>query len=116
MALDLRPARTAVAEHAPVRRYPRTLFSVPLMLRHQGAGGIRPSRGSSLDLGEGGLGAIVQGDLRVGEMVEIDVRLPACPLSAVAIVRHAASVRSGFEFLGLTAEKRQQITNAIGNS
>lgn len=115
MSLDLHSGRTAVAEHAPVRRHPRTLFSVPLMLRHLGVGGIRSLRGISLDIGEGGLGAIVQGDLRVGEMVEIDVHIPEYPLSAVAIVRHASSVRSGFEFLGLTAEERQQITNAVGN-
>jgi c-di-GMP-binding flagellar brake protein YcgR len=78
-------------------------------------GGIRSLRGISLDISEGGFGAIVQGDLRVGEMVEIDVRIAERPLSAVAIVRHTSSVRSGFEFLGLTAEERQQIANATGN-
>jgi len=70
----------------------------------------------SLDISEGGLGAIVQGDLRVGEMVKIDVPIPECPLTAVVIVRHSSSVRSGFEFLGLTAEERRQIANAIGRS
>ncbi|MGB9074980.1 MAG: PilZ domain-containing protein [Terriglobales bacterium] len=116
MSLELHSARTAVAERGPVRRHPRTLFSVPLMLRHLVTGGIRSLRGISLDIGEGGLGAIVQGDLRVGEMVEVDVHIPKGPLSAVAIVRHTSNVQSGLEFLGLTAEERQQIANAIGNS
>jgi hypothetical protein len=119
MSLELHSARTAAAAHGPVRpvrRYPRTLFSVPLLLRHLVTGGIRSLRGISLDLGEGGLGAIVQGDLRVGEMVEIDVRIPEFPLNAVAIVRYTSSVQSGFEFLGLTAEERLQIANATGNS
>jgi hypothetical protein len=116
MSLDLHPARAAVSAHVPVRRYPRTLFSVPLMLRHLMTGGIQSSRGISLDIGEGGLGAIVQGDLRVGEMVEIDVRIPERPLSAVAIVRHTSNVRSGFEFLGLTPEERRQIANVMGTS
>jgi len=88
MSLDLHPARTAVSEHGPVRRYPRTLFSVPVTLRHLMTGGIRSLRGISLDISEGGFGAIV---------------------------RHTSSVRSGFEFLGLTAEERQQIANATGN-
>jgi hypothetical protein len=116
MSLNVHFARTAVAEHGPVRRYPRTLFTVPLMLRHLGTGGIRLLRGISLDIGEGGLGAIVQGDLRIGEMVEVDVRIPERPLSAVAIVRHTSSVRSGLEFLGLTPEERQHITNVMENS
>ena len=114
MSLDLHPARTAVSAREPVRRHPRTLFSVPLTLRHLMTGGIRSARGISLDIGEGGLGAIVQGDLRVGEMVEIDVRIPERPLSAVAIVRYTSNVRSGLEFLGLTAEEREQIANVPG--
>lgn len=83
-----------------------------MTLRHLMSGRIRSSRGISLDISEGGLGAIVQEDLRVGEMVEIDVRIPDRPLNAVAIVRHTSSVRSGLEFLGLTAEERLQITSA----
>jgi hypothetical protein len=78
-------------------------------------GGIRSSRGITLDISEGGLGAIVQGDLRIGEMVAIDLRIPDRTLSAVAIVRHTSGVRSGLEFLGLTAEERLQITALIGN-
>lgn len=116
MLLDLHPARTAVSEHRPVRQYPRTLFSVPVTLRRLITGGIRSSRGISLDISEGGLGAIVPGDLRVGEVVELDVRIPERPLSTVAIVRHTSSVQSGFEFLGLSAEERVQITKVVGNS
>jgi hypothetical protein len=115
MSLDLHLSPTTVPAHGPVRRYPRTLFSVPVTLRHLVTGGIRITRGISLDISEGGLGAIVQGDLRVGEMVEIDVRIAEWRLSAVAIVRHTSGIQSGFEFLGLTAEERQQIDNATGN-
>jgi hypothetical protein len=116
MSLNVRPDTTAVSQHRPVQRYPRTLFSVPLTLHHLGGGGIRTTRGVSLDINEGGLGAIVQGGLRVGEMVEIDVRIPEGLLSTVAIVRHSTGGRSGFEFLGLTPEERRQITNVIGES
>ena len=75
-------------------------------------GGLQTAHGITLDISEAGLGALVQGDLRVGETVEIDLRLSERTLSAVAIVRHTSSVRAGFEFLGLTTEERQQISQA----
>jgi hypothetical protein len=77
---------------------------------------VRASRGITLDLAEGGLGAIVQGDVHVGDTVAIDLRLSEQLLTTVAIVRHTSSVRSGFEFIGLTPEERQQITSVIGQS
>lgn len=98
------------------RRYARTLFSVPIILRHLCRGGVRATRGVSLDLGEGGVGAIVQGDVHVGDTVAIDLELSEQVLSTVAIVRHTSHVRSGFEFVGLTPEERTQITNVIGQS
>ena len=98
------------------RRHARTLFSVPIILRHLSRGGVRATRGVSLDLGTGGLGAIVQGDVRVGDTVAIDLELSEQVLSTVAIVRHTSRVRSGFEFVGLTPEERAQITNVIGTA
>lgn len=110
-------ARTGMAKkyaNEPVRRYPRALFSVPLRLRHLMAGGISTTRGITLDISEGGLGALVQGDLRLGETVEIDLQLPEQSLSTIAIVRHTSNVRSGFEFLGMTPEERLQIAQTCG--
>jgi len=101
---------------APVRRHPRTLCSVSVTLRHLAARGIQTRRGVSLDISEGGLGALVQGELSVGETVEIDLQLHAHALRAFGIVRHSSSVRSGFEFLGLKAEERQQIASLVGNA
>lgn len=96
------------------RVYPRTLFSVPLQLRHLRPGGVSTSRGLTLDLSEGGVGALVQIDLIVGEAIEIELQLPKGLLSAVAIVRYSSSLRSGFEFVGLSAEERQKIAATIG--
>jgi hypothetical protein len=94
------------------RRHARTLFSVPLTLRHLSRSGVRATRGISLDIGEGGLGAIVQGDVHVGDTLSIDLRLWEKSLTAVAVVRHT-NIRSGFEFVGLTPEERLQIANVI---
>ena len=95
----------------PARKHPRALLSVPLRLRHLMGGGIHTSRGITLDISEGGVGALVTGDLRLGETVELDLQLPEHPLNAVAIVRHTSNVRSGFEFLGMTPEERLQIAS-----
>ena len=114
MRLDTALSTVPVYEFS--RRHPRILFSVALEIRHLSLGSIRTSRGISLDISEGGLGALVQGDLRAGEPVEIDLGLPGRTLSTVAIVRHTSKTRSGFEFLGLTAEERARISNMVGSS
>jgi len=50
-----------------IRRYPRSIFTAPLTLRHLSSGGVRKLRGITLDVSAGGMGALVQGDLRLGE-------------------------------------------------
>jgi hypothetical protein len=104
----------AIACHG-VRQYPRVPFSAPITLRHLVTGGIQRVRGMSLDISEGGLGAIVQGELVVGDAVEIDFSIAGQSLSAVGIVRHASSLQAGFEFVGLTPEERTQIATTIGH-
>jgi hypothetical protein len=110
------PSKATTSGDEPKRRHPRTIFSVPLTLRHLMAGEMQISPGVTLDLSEGGLGAMVQGSLRVGETVEVDLRLPGRNLRAVAIVRYVSSERSGFELLGLTADERVRITTVAGNA
>lgn len=113
MPSDIRHLLEPNDPQAVVRRHPRSLFSVPIMLHHLTSGGIRKTRGISLDLAEGGLGALVQGDLQPGETVEIELCLRPRPLSTIAIVRHTSSIRSGFEFFGLTPEERCRIASLI---
>ena len=98
-----------------VRRHNRALFTVPIALRHLVTGGVRTSRGVSLDLSESGMGALVQDGLNIGDTVEIDFRLPQRPLSLIGIIRHTTSVRSGLEFVGLNAEERVEIAGIIGH-
>jgi hypothetical protein len=114
MPVHLRPAIRTHEAHQFNRRHPRILFSVPITLRHLRRSGVRSTHGISLDLGEGGLGAIVQGEVDVGETVAIDFRLNNRVLTTIAIVRHTSNVRSGFEFVGLKPEERLQITSVVG--
>ncbi|HKI24716.1 MAG TPA: PilZ domain-containing protein [Candidatus Sulfotelmatobacter sp.] len=117
MPVDVRPVVKSQAAYEFVRRYPRILFSIPITIRHLCRGGVRTTHGISLDLGEAGLGAIVQGDVQVGETVAIEFQLSEQLLKAVAIVRYSSSsVGSGFEFVGLTPEERLQITRIIGSA
>jgi hypothetical protein len=99
-----------------VQRHPRTFFSVPVMLHHLVPGGVRFTHGMSLDISEGGLGALVQGGLRVGETVSLAFELPHYDLKAVAIVRHSSSARSGFEFVGLTPDERQRVASLVARA
>lgn len=95
------------------QRHARMLVSVPIMLHHLVPGGVRFTHGISLDISEGGLGALMQGALRVGETVSLELELPGYELKGVAIVRHSSKVRSGFEFVGLTPEERQRIASMV---
>ena len=116
MKIVAHPSVKAQGTYISIRRHPRALFSVPITLHHLSGGGVRTTRGITLDISECGLGALVQGNLHVGETVAIDLVLHEHPVSTVAIVRHASNVQAGFEFLGLTAEERQQIINIMGHS
>ena len=116
MALHFQSTIEAHTADPPSRRYVRTFFSVPITVRHLCRNGVRSSRGISLDIGEGGLGAIVQADVRVGDTVAIDLRLSEHEFNTVAIVRYTSSVSSGFEFVGLTPEERLQIASVAGQS
>jgi len=82
------------------------------MLRYLLPDGLRTTRGMSVDISEGGMAAVVQAGLHVGETVEINLALPASPLHTLAIVRYVTGGRSGFEFLGLTPEQRSKISHA----
>lgn len=99
----------------PVQRYPRALFSVPLTLQYLAAGGIQIVHGISLDISEGGIGALLQHPLREEEAVGIEFELEGSLLRTVAIVRYSSSVRSGFEFVGLTVEEHARLASLVGN-
>ena len=116
MPVDVQHRVTADGAYEAFRQHPRIPLSIPITLRHLCGGGVRSTHGISLDLGEGGLGVLLQGKVYVGETVAIDFQLSDQPVTTVAIVRHTSNVSSGFEFVGLTPEQRLQITSMIGHS
>lgn len=119
---DCEPAMHAAAEYMSqstgisTRRHPRSLFSVPLELRQLAGPAPYPLHAISLDISESGLGALVQGNLKVGEAVQVDLPLAERTIRVVAVVRHTSALRSGFEFLQLSDSDRRDITRAIGSA
>src|SRR5579863_7129154 len=67
--------------------------------------------GRSVNLGEGGVAAVIAGELKPGEAVAVEILLPTAvePLRARATVKHHDKLRSGMEFVGLTAKQMAAI-------
>ena len=71
--------------------------------------------GRSIDLGEGGVAAVLAGELSPGETVGLEIRLQATdPLRTRALVRHHDKLRSGMEFLGLSEAQQAAIRDWAG--
>jgi len=67
--------------------------------------------GRTVNLGEGGIAAVLAGEFLPGETVGVEVRLPLAtvPLRTRAVVRHHDKLSSGMEFVGLSVEQRAAI-------
>jgi TonB family protein len=74
--------------------------------------------GRSVNLGEGGVTAVLAGELLPGEAVGVEIRLPmaADPLRTRALVRHHDKLRAGLEFVGLSWEQQASIRDWAGTS
>jgi protein TonB len=74
--------------------------------------------GRSLDLGEGGVAAVLAAELQPGEWVAVHFQLPnaGAALQTKAVVRHHNQLRCGFEFQGLSVDQRSMIRRWAGNS
>jgi TonB family protein len=72
--------------------------------------------GRAINLGESGVAAVLPGELVPGEAVGVEIRLPlvADPLRTRALVRHHDKLRSGLEFVGLSAEQQAAIRDWAG--
>jgi len=67
--------------------------------------------GRSLNLGEGGVAAVLAEELSEGETVAVQMNLPTAggPLRLRATVRHHDRLRSGMEFVGLSRIQKEAI-------
>jgi TonB family protein len=67
--------------------------------------------GRSLNLGSGGVAAVLAAEVLPGEVVGVEILLPKAlvPLRARARVRHHDKLHCGMEFVGLSAEQKAAI-------
>lgn len=100
------------------RRIPRYAVAVPVDITVLRSGAPASIPGRSLDLGEGGVAAVLAAELQLGEWVGVEFQLPNAghSLQTKAVVRHHNQLRCGFEFLGLSQDQRSMIRRWAGTS
>ncbi len=93
------------------RRAPRCPLAVPVRVTVLRSGAAYSIPGRSLDLGEGGISAVLAGEVHPMDSVGVEFLLPdlGLGLHAKAVVRHYAPLRCGFEFQGLTRHQQAVI-------
>jgi TonB family protein len=94
------------------RNHVRHMIKVPLDVVVLRSGVPQNLPGRCIDLSEGGVGAVVAGELKPGQYVGVEMRLPnvAPLLQTRARVRHEGALRCGLQFVGLPAELRGMIS------
>lgn len=98
------------SERLSRRRSSRFRLKAPLEVTVLRSGVPDTVPGRSLDVGAGGVAAVLAGEVSPGENVAVELRLPgASPLRARARVRHYDKLRAGLEFVGLSAEQQSAI-------
>ena len=95
------------------RRHPRFLISVLASLARTEPSGAPAVHGLSLDLSRGGASAVLCGPPTVGEIVRLSLEFSGATLETLAVVRHSNSLRSGFEFVDLSAAHREHLERRI---
>jgi hypothetical protein len=108
---------SAAATRAPIRaeltrrRTPRYAAALPVDVTVLRSGVPRLLPGRSFNLGPGGVGVALAGELRLGDLVGLELRLPSGdePLRAKAVVRHRRLLACGLQLLSLSAEQVEMI-------
>ncbi len=98
------------------RRIPRYSVAIPVDVTVLRSGLPNSIPGRSLDIGEGGVAAVLAAELQTGEWVAVEFQLPnvGYSLQTKAVVRHHNQLRCGFEFLGLSRDQRYMIRHWAG--
>ena len=100
------------------RRIPRYPIAVPVDVTVLRSGLPNSIPGRSLDLGEGGVAAVLAAEVQPGEWVAVEFQLPHAgqSLQTKAVVRHHKQLRCGLEFLGLSRDQRYMIRHWAGSA
>lgn len=99
------------APHKSVRRFPRYPADFRLSIQLFRPSGTLSLWGLCSELGEDGISATLTEELRLDEVVSMEIPLPAigCALKVRAIVRYCDGLRHRFEFLALGSQQREAL-------
>jgi CheY-like chemotaxis protein len=94
------------------RRYPRYPVHVPLSLRREGDNSFQ---GIAVDLAEGGLGGTLEQEISPGEVVSVNIGVPACDvnLELRARVRYRNAASHGLEFVEVTEPQQADLRRCL---
>lgn len=94
-----------------VRRFPRYPADFRMSVQIFRPTGSLSLWGLCSELGEDGISGTLTGELKLGEVVSMEISAPAIghPLKLRAIVRYCDGLRHGFEFLALSQEQREDL-------
>jgi len=93
------------------RRFPRYAADVRISLQVFRPTGTVSYWGRSTELGEDGIGGTLTGEVEPGEVVSMELTLPATtyPIKLRALVRYRSGLRHGFEFLALNEQQKDAL-------
>jgi hypothetical protein len=91
------PAPGPARDVSEARRKPRYSLAVDISVHSESCGLLKAR---TIDISEIGIGAVLDEDIPVGEVVRLNIPLPAGPVTLRATVRQRSSFfRYGFEFI-----------------
>jgi protein TonB len=111
MSAGAAPAPVTATAKVQRRRVVRHSVAVPVDLTVLRSGVPDSIPGRTVNVGENGVAAVIAAELRPGDLVGLEFRLPTVGtrLRAKAVVRHQERLHCGLEFLGLSTEQRAMI-------
>jgi TonB family protein len=89
------------------RRFGRFPIAVPVDVVVLRSGVPSTIPGRSVDVGEGGVSAVLAGEVQAGESIGVSLQLPFVlePVQAKAVVRHHGPLRCGIQFIAMSPEQ-----------
>lgn len=96
------------------RSFARFAFDIPFAVFLSETASIPVATGKMRDLSLGGVGALLEEAVGIGQRLWLEFRLPnaAAAMRVLSKVRHGSERRFGFQFLDITPEQRDAIRQA----
>jgi len=109
----IEPSSNSLQSGAAKRRYPRYPLDLRVSVQVLRAEGPISLWGRSNEIGADGIGVTLTGQLDPGEVVTLEMTLPAAPglMKIRALVRYRDGLRHGFEFLALSPKQREAVNH-----